>query len=150
MGERSEDLTLAMKRELPAARARVFRAFVRPDEIARWFGPKGYTIPSVEFRPSVGEHYRIEVQPPDGERFYVAGEVREVDAPSRLGFTFVYEEPTPDDVETQVALSFLDRGESTDVDLTQGLFRTKERRALHHDGWSDSFDKLERFIRLQP
>lgn len=80
------------------------------------------------------------MQPPQGERFHVTGRVRESDPPSRLAFTFAYEQPNPYDVENLVGLSFRDLGESTRVDLTQGPFRTEERRALHHDGWSDSFD----------
>ena len=141
-----DELTLAMKLELPAVRAIVFRAFVDPSQLAKWFGPKGFTVPSVAFSPRIGKRYRIEMQPPDGEHFYLTGEVCEVDPPSRLAFTFVWEEPNPDDVETRVGLSFRDLGGSTEVDFTQGLFKTEERYALHHDGWSDSFDKLERLI----
>ena len=149
MGGQSDGFTLALKREFPAVRAVVFRAFVEPNQLAKWFGPKGYTVAGVKFNPRVGERYRIEIQPPDGAHFHVTGQVCEADPPSRLAFTFAYEEPNPDDVETQVGLSFLDLGESTEVDFTQGLFKTEERRALHHDGWSDSFDKLERLISAQ-
>ena len=149
MGGQSDGFTLAMKRVFPGVRAVVFRAFVDPSQFPEWFGPKGYTVSSVEFSPRVGARYRIELQPPDGESFYVTGEVCEADPPGRLAFTFVYEEPNPDDVETQVGLSFLDLGGSTGVDLTQGLFKTEERRALHHEGWSHSFDKLGRFISAQ-
>jgi uncharacterized protein YndB with AHSA1/START domain len=52
----------------------------------------------------------------------------------------------PDDVEMLATLSFRDLGEATEVALAQGPFRTEARRALHHDGWSDSFDKLERHL----
>ncbi len=149
MTGRSDECTLAMKREFPATRAVVFQAFVDPTQLAKWFGPKGFSIPSVEFSPRVGARYRIEMQPPDGEHFYLIGEVCEVDPPTVLAFTFTWEEPNPDDVETRVGLSFRDLGESTEVDFTQGRFKTEERRALHHDGWSDSFDKLERFISAQ-
>jgi uncharacterized protein YndB with AHSA1/START domain len=149
MAGRSEEFTLAMKREFPAVRAVVFRAFVDPNQVAKWFGPKGFTIPRVDFSPHVGERYRIEMQPPAGERFFLTGEVSEIDPPSRLAFTFVWEEPNPDDVETQVGLSLRDLGESTEVEFTQGVFKTEERRALHHDGWSDSFDKLDRLISAQ-
>jgi uncharacterized protein YndB with AHSA1/START domain len=141
--------TLALQREFPADRAVVVGAFVDPNKFAEWFGPKGYTVASVEFTPRVGDRYRIEMQPPDGERFYVTGEVREADLPRKLAFTFVYEQPHADDVETQVVLSFRDLGESTEVDFTQGVFRTAARRALHQDGWSDSFDRLERYISVQ-
>jgi uncharacterized protein YndB with AHSA1/START domain len=142
-------LMLAMRREFPAVRTVVFASFVDPDRFGKWFGPRGFAVSSVEFEPRVGARYRIELQPPDGATFGVTGEVTEVDPPSRLAFTFVYEEPNPDDVETTVSVCFLDRGESTAVDLTQGPFRTEQRRALHAGGWSDSLDKLERLIAAQ-
>ena len=127
----------------------MFRAFSDANELAKWWGPEGFAIPSLEFEPRVGGSYRIEMQPLDGDHFYVTGEFREVDPPDRLAFTFVYEDPDPDDVETQVGLSFRDRGGSTEVAFTQGPFKTEDRRALHRDGWTDSFDKLERLISAQ-
>ena len=54
--------------------------------------------------------------------------------------------PDPDDVTTLADLSFRDLGGSTEVHLTQGPFKTEARRALHRDGWTDSFDKLEQLI----
>jgi uncharacterized protein YndB with AHSA1/START domain len=103
----------------------------------------------VSFQARVGDTYRIEMQPPEGDPFYLTGEFREVDPPARLAYTFVWEDPDPDDVETVVALSFRDLGESTEVALTQGTFKTEARHALHRDGWTDSFDKLERLISPQ-
>ena len=149
-GGQSDGFTLALRRELPAARAVVFEAFVDPNQFREWFGPKGYSVASVEFTPRVGERYRIEMRPPEGEHFHVTGEVCEVDLPRRLAFTFEYEEAHADDVETQVSLSFRDLGESTEVDLTQGPFTTAARHVLHEDGWRDSFDKLEQYVSAQP
>lgn len=143
---RSDQLTLEIKRVLPAAPSAVFRACSDSSELVRWWGPEGFTTPSVEFQPRAGETYRIEMQPPEGDAFYLTGEFREVDPPDRLAYTFVWEDPDPDDVETLVVLSFRDLGESTEVALTQGPFKTEARRALHRDGWTDSFDKLERLI----
>jgi len=124
----------------------VFRALSTPAELVKWWGPEGFTIPSLEFSPRVGESYRIEMQPPEGDPFYLAGEFREVDPPARLAFTFAWEEPDPDDVETLVELSLRDLGESTEVVLTQRAFRTGARRELHRQGWTDSFDKLEKLL----
>ena len=146
MAPRSGELTLEMKRLLPAAPAVVFAAFSDPDKLSTWWGPEGLTVPSLEFDPRVGASYRLEMQPPGGDPFYLTGEFREVDPPVRLALTFVYEDPDPDDVDTLVELSFRDLGESTEVVFTQGPFRTAARRALHRDGWTDSFDKLEQFI----
>ena len=86
------------------------------------------------------------MQPPAGDPFFLVGEFREVDPPSRLAFSFVWEEPDPDDVETLVELDFESRGGSTVVAMTQRPFKTGERFALHRGGWTDSFDKLERIL----
>ena len=146
MVAQSGELALEMQRVLPAEPLVVFAALSEPNELATWFGPQGFTIPSLDFVPRVGETYRIQMQPPDGDPFYLTGELREVDPPVRLAYTFVWEDPDPDDVETLVALSLRDLGESTEVDFTQGMFKTEARRALHRDGWTDSFDKLEQLI----
>jgi uncharacterized protein YndB with AHSA1/START domain len=142
----SNGLTLELQRVLPGPPATVFAAFSDPTELAKWWGPSGFTVPSLEFEPRVGASYRIEMQPPEGERFYLTGEFREVDPPARLAYSFLWEEPDPDDVATEVDLRLRDLGGSTEVALTQGQFRTEARRALHRDGWTDSFDKLERLL----
>ena len=146
MAAQSGELTLELTRAVPAAPSVVFRAFNDPNQLAKWWGPKGFTVESLEFQPRVGASYRIEMQPPEGDPFYLAGKFREVDPPVRLTFTFVYEDPDPDDVETVVTLSFRDLGERTEIAFTQGLFKTEARRALHRDGWTDSFDKLEHLM----
>lgn len=149
MAASSGPFTLDITRLLPAPRAIVFAAFTDANELAKWWGPEGFTIPSLDFDPRVGAGYRIEMQPPGGDPFFLTGEFREVDRPARLAFTFVWDPPDADDVETLVALSFRDLGESTEVDFTQGPFSTEPRRALHRDGWTDSFDKLERLLRRE-
>src|SRR5919201_691267 len=140
------ELTLATKRVLPAPRPVVYEAFSDPTELAKWWGPEGFTTPSLEFQARVGDGYRIEMQPPEGDRFYLTGEFREVDPPARLALTFVWEDPDPDDVETVVALSFRDLAEWTEVALTQGPFKTDARLALHRTGWTDSLDKLAHLL----
>ena len=146
MTARSGELTLEIERVVSAARSVVFGAFSAPDELARWWGPEGFTVPSLAFNPRVGDSYRIEMQPPKGDPFYLTGEFREVDPPARLAYTFIWEPPNPDDVETLVELSFRDLGESTEVLLAQGPFKTEPRRELHHNGWTESLDKLERLL----
>jgi uncharacterized protein YndB with AHSA1/START domain len=137
---------LEMVRVLAAPPHDAFAAFVEPDRLVGWWGPKGFTIPALEFHPRVGATYRIEMQPPEGEAFRLTGRFRVVDPPAALGYTFAWAEPHPDDVETLVELSFRDLGPSTEVALTQRRFNTEPRRALHRAGWTDSFDKLERLV----
>src|SRR5262245_4825262 len=108
-------IVLSMTRVLPAPPAVVYGAMTDPDQLAKWWGPEGFTIAELEFEPRVGSSYRIAMQPPDGDLFHLHGEFREVDPPSRLAFTFVWDPPDPDDRETVAELSLEDRGEQTEV-----------------------------------
>ena len=146
MAARPDGLTLELERALPASPSRVFELFTNPTELARWWGPEGFSTPSMDYEPRVGESYRIEMQPPEGDAFHLTGEFRAVEPATRLAFTFRWEPPDPDDVETVAELSFRDRGEATEVVLSQGPFRTEARRAIHRDGWTDSFNRLEALL----
>jgi uncharacterized protein YndB with AHSA1/START domain len=139
-------LVLRLTRSLAAPRPAVYSALSDPDELAKWWGPHGFSTPKLTFHPRVGGNYRIAMQPPEGDVFYLTGEFREVDAPARLVYTFRWEEPTPDDQETVVTLSLRESGDGTELALTQEPFATEERRALHQGGWTDSFDKLEKLV----
>jgi uncharacterized protein YndB with AHSA1/START domain len=121
----------------------VFRANTEPDELAKWWGPKGFTAPGVEVDPRVGGSYRIAMQPPEGNLFHLSGEFREVDPPTRLAYTFRWEEPDPDDRETIVTLSLGDLGQETELIVEQGFFATEGRRALHEQGWTESLVRLD-------
>ena len=139
-------LTLRMERVVPAPRLRVFSAMTEPDQLAKWWGPAGFTSPSIELDLRVGGSYRIAMQPPDGDLFHLSGEFTEVDPPARLAYTFRWEEPDPDDQETTATLTLEDRGDSTGVVLKQGPFRTEARRALHDGGWTDGFERLRQAL----
>ena len=140
------ELTLHLERVLRAPRPLVFRMHAEPDLLAQWWGPKGFSAPSIELDVRVGGGYRIAMQPPDGDRFFLLGEFREVNPVTRLVYTFRWEPPDPDDRETVVAFSLRELGESTALTVDQGPFATEGRRALHEQGWTDSLDRLEELI----
>jgi uncharacterized protein YndB with AHSA1/START domain len=146
MTEQGGGLVLDLKSRLPVPRARVFEALTKPDQLAKWWGPHGFTSPKIDFEPRVGGDYRITMQPPDGEVFHLSGEFREVDAPARLAYTFRWEEPDPDDQETVVTLTLRDLGGATELVLAQAPFATEARRALHEQGWTDSFERLRELL----
>lgn len=137
---------LHMTRVLPGSPADVFRAMTEEAEIARWWGPQGFTTRGVEIDPQPGGSYEIEMQPPDGDPFHLSGEFLQVESPARLVYTFRWDPPDPDDRETVVTIVLDGQGEGTEVELTQGEFTTEERRALHEGGWSDSFERLREVL----
>jgi len=60
----AEDLTLHITRIFDAPRPLVFKAWTDPNHLARWWGPRGFTLPSceAEFRP--GGSYRYHMRGP--------------------------------------------------------------------------------------
>jgi uncharacterized protein YndB with AHSA1/START domain len=145
-----EERVLHLERTFPASRPAVFRALTDPAGLAEWWGPRGFTAPSVESDLRVGGAYRIAMQPPTGDLFHLLGEFREVEPPARLAYTFRWDPPHPDDRETLVVLSLEDRGGMTEVTLVQGEFATEERYALHEAGWTESFERLAQFLGKPP
>jgi uncharacterized protein YndB with AHSA1/START domain len=138
--------SLRITRILPARREEVWRAITDPEELPRWWGPKGFTSPGIDFEPRIGESYRIAMQPPEGELFHLHGEFREVNPPGRLSYTFVWDPPDQDDRETLATLVLEESGDRTEVSLTQGEFATPARLELHRDGWTDAFERLEELL----
>ncbi|MGH3134735.1 MAG: SRPBCC family protein [Gaiellaceae bacterium] len=142
----SGGLMLHLEKVLPAPTERVFAACLDPETLAEWWGPAGFTSARVDLDGREGGRYRIRMQPPDGEAFHLRGELVEVDPPRRLVYTFEWEEPDPDDRQTMVTLSFLERREGTKLVLDQGPFATEARRALHETGWTETLERLERSL----
>ncbi len=137
---------LQLEKILVASPERVFAAFVDAEQVRRWWGPAGFTVPLLQFDAVEGSDYRIVMQPPDGDLFHIRGTFRVVETPRRLVFTFVYEEPDPDDQETLVALEFEPADAGTRVILDQGPFKTPARLDLHRDGWTQTLQRLERSL----
>ena len=142
MARRPGGLSLHLDRVLPAPRSLVYRMHTEADKLARWWGPKGFTVPAIQLDVRVEGRYRIEMQPPNGDHFFLGGEFRRVDPPAHLAYSFVYEEPAPDDRETMVEIALRDLDESTELILDQGLFATKARLELHEQGWTETLDRL--------
>ena len=139
-------MRLLLQRVLPAPRERVFAALVDPEVLGEWWGPAGFTTPALELDVRLGGRFRITMQPPEGEEFHLAGEFTELDPPARLAYTFLWEEPHPDDRETHVTLSLEERDAATELTLDHGDFATDERFALHERGWTETLDRLEALL----
>jgi uncharacterized protein YndB with AHSA1/START domain len=137
---------LQLEKVLAAPPERVFAAFVDAEQLRSWWGPAGFSVPRLQFDPVEGTDYRIAMQPPAGDVFHIRGTFRTVEAPRRLVFSFVYEEPDPDDQETLVEVTFEPADPGTRVIVEQGPFKTAARLELHRQGWTDTLDQLERSL----
>jgi uncharacterized protein YndB with AHSA1/START domain len=133
---------LHLEKVLPAPPERVFDAFTDPEQLRRWWGPVGFTVQSLELDAVEGAPYRIAMLAPDGDVFHIRGAFRIVEAPRRLAYTFVYEEPDPDDRETLVTVTFEPSDGGTRLVLDQQPFRTTARLELHRVGWTETLERL--------
>ncbi|HET7735129.1 MAG TPA: SRPBCC domain-containing protein [Nocardioidaceae bacterium] len=134
-------LTLELTADVPLPRARVFGLLTDPAELPLWWGPHGFTTPEIELDLRVGGGYRFTMQPPEGEPFHLSGTFTSVE-PATVAYTFMWEEPAPDDVETHVTLSLRPVDTGTRIHLLHRGFSTEERVALHRGGWSDGFERM--------
>lgn len=144
------ELRVRLRRALDGSCPVVFRELTDPRELARWWGPDGFTIPSVESDLRPGGTYRIAMRPPEGELFYLVGEFLQVEPPERLAYTFRWEDPDPEDRETVVTLSLHDITPArSELIVEQGDFASERRRALHEEGWSQGLGKLGELLASQ-
>lgn len=76
--------TVELERVFEAPRERVFECWTRAEHLTHWFGPRGFVIHSCETDPRPGGIFKLCMRAPDGKDYWVRGEFREVQAPSRL------------------------------------------------------------------
>jgi len=88
------------------------------------------------------------MQAPDGALHRLVGVYRVVDPPRKLVYTWRWESE-PDSPETLVTVEFIDRGNATDLVLTQELFPSEETKQKHETGWTGCFEKLALLVQAR-
>lgn len=142
-------LVLRFERMFPVPPSRVWRALTDPVELAEWWGPRGFTNVVEVWESRVGGRYRITMHPPDGEAFHLRGEFLEVVPDARLSYTFVWEEPDPDDIPAEVHVELATVDGSTRLTIEHGPFQSEARMAPPTGGWTEGLDKLEALLAIE-
>lgn len=85
-GDAPPDQDFIIRRELQAPRTLVYKAWTEADRLARWFGPKGFTMlaTNLDLRPGGAFHYGM--QSPDGKTMWGKWVFREIVPNTRLVF----------------------------------------------------------------
>ena len=76
----------------------------------------------------------------------MGGTYREVTPPTRLVFTWVWEQGDIEGQETVVTAEFNERDGGTEISITHEGFKTTESRDQHGWGWNSSLDCLTKEI----
>ncbi|OGF17089.1 MAG: hypothetical protein A2W00_00970 [Candidatus Eisenbacteria bacterium RBG_16_71_46] len=136
------ETTLRIERTIAAPREKVFEAWTEAESLKRWFAPSDeYRIPVAQVDLRAGGRYRIEMHHSSGKVHTVVGEYREIVAPSRLVFSWRWEDD-PASPETLVTVEFHARGDATELELTHERFPNAEARENHAKGWNGCLDRL--------
>jgi uncharacterized protein YndB with AHSA1/START domain len=140
--------TLTIERELDAPRDLVWRVWTDPDEIAKWWGPEGFTTPreSIEYDLRPGGTAKMTMVGPDGTEYPNSGHFTVVEPPERLGWAEQgIDHPLLEAVNTTIELVDLG-GDRTKVLITSRMTCAEELVALANAGWKGQLDKLERLL----
>jgi uncharacterized protein YndB with AHSA1/START domain len=134
-------------------RALVWQAWTDPKHMARWFGPKIFTIPVCELDVRVGGALRIVMRGPDGTDYPLKGIFREVVKPERLAFSNIAIDSDGNHLlEGITTVTFEEQGGKTRMVLDTravGLVPTAPQMLAGMEaGWSQSFDKLAETLRV--
>jgi uncharacterized protein YndB with AHSA1/START domain len=80
------DREIVTTQTFEAPRERVFAAWTDPDQVARWWGPRGFRNSIQTFEPRPGGQWNFIMQGPDGTRFENENVFVEVHEPERIVF----------------------------------------------------------------
>jgi len=87
----SEGGDLVFERTFDAPREQVWKAFMDPDLVPRWWGPHGTTTKVAEMDVRPGGKWRYVSSAPDREDVAFYGEYLEIDSPARFRWTFMFD-----------------------------------------------------------
>jgi len=83
------DREIVTTRVIDAPRELVFKAWIDPEQLARWWGPKGFSNTFHEFEPKPGGAWRFVMHGPDGRDYKNESVFLDVETPERIVFRHV-------------------------------------------------------------
>ncbi len=143
--------SMTLSRWFDAPRSVVYRAFTEADQLAAWFGPVGFSVPSesVSVEARVGGHQRLTMVSDADPTFTspLDATFTEVVPDERLvGTTDVTGIPGFEGIEGfTLTLDFSDEDGGTRLEVCQGPY-TAEMAAGAGFGWESSFTKLDKVL----
>ena len=144
--EYPSDLEIVTIREFAAPIELVFDVLTKPEHVRHWFAPfeDKLTVCSIDLR--VGGHYHIVFVTEDGTECSFRGTYLEIERPTRIVDTWLFEGwPDAEAVET------VDLHETDGVTKVQMNLAFRDQAGRDHmtktDGQEDSWDKMEDYLR---
>lgn len=159
---RAEGLTIT--RVFNAPRQKVWDAFTRAEELAQWWGPKGFTmkVATMDLRPGGTFHYGM--VSPAGHEMWGKFTYTEVEEPDRISFVVSFSDehggvtrhPLSDTWPLQVysTVTLTEHNGKTTLTQTGGPINASEEEVNTYDssypsmqaGFKGTFDQLDEYL----
>ncbi len=146
-----ETRELVLTRRLDVPRELVFKAWIDPQQMAKWWGPKGFTNPVCEMDARPGGSLRIVMRGPDGAEHPMTGVFCQVTEPERLVFTAVARDTQGNPLlESLTTVAFAKNGGCTQLTVEAGAVGLAPiaRQMLNgmEAGWTQSLERLAKYV----
>ena len=137
---------VALERVIAAPRSKVYRAWLDPALLARWFGPDDMSVVDANVDERVGGAHNVELLGPDGVLTNFVSVIEELVPDERIVLTFKFDHTAQ---ETKLTIRFSDSEDGGTV-----LRLDHERITIEGDlnttsvniGWGQTLAKLQAFL----
>lgn len=145
------EMSVCISRTINAPRARVFSAWIFPEQMAQWWGPQGFTNPVCDVDARPGGRILVHMRAPDGTIYPMTGTFHEVVAPKRLVFTAFAEDHDGNALlESHTTVTFAEQNGKTIVTVEAkaiGLAPiAPQMLAGMNAGWTQSLERLAELV----
>ena len=142
------EFAVALSRTIPAPREEVYRAFLDPELLQRWFCPGEFAVVTASVDEHVGGRHVVEMLSPDGMRLAFESVIRDLVPGERIVLDFAFVGPEPGDREdTLLTVTLADAPDgATEVRFDHEritLAPPNFDRPGVNAGWTSVLDKLE-------
>jgi uncharacterized protein YndB with AHSA1/START domain len=145
--------SVRVSQTIRATPERLFRAWTDPNELRHWWRmeDEGWAFARALLDVRVGGRYELAMSAPDGTLHVAAGVYRDVRPPTRLAFTWDWEDPEHRLGETLVTVDFKPTSVlATDVVITHERFTDPKRADSHERGWIQLLRLLDHMTKDSP
>ena len=144
-----DDKTVRIERTFQAPAEKVFEAWTSEEVMRRWWqAERGWETAEAEVDLRVGGAVRVVMRDPEKDVEYGGGgSYTEVDPPTRLAFTWIWDDDT---TRTLIEIDFEESDGATTVRFAHSGLWDEEAVRSHEGGWSNVFDNLGRELEAAP
>jgi uncharacterized protein YndB with AHSA1/START domain len=145
-------LEVCLTRRIAASPDVVFVSWTDQKQLAKWWGPKGFTNPVCEVDARIGGAMLIDMRSPDGVVYPMTGRFVTIDRPHKLVFvTAAIDCAGKPMFEVLNTVIFDAARGGTEISLVARVIKTASADAPRHlagmsQGWCQSLDRLTEFV----